>query len=548
MKRDRSLEILAVLIVLILVVLGISIYEDYYLVDKINKTKQLAINTYQYNMVGYDVVNNANSGDSLYTLYRNQSSYMVKKIDVVNNLEDFWEFTSTYSCKLQNETEEVYITCDDQEKIVVLNINGQEIKNFVKTNKNDYIVKEKNDYVLYENRITDYPNIVSAKCDDACLILKSSEDFKKYKIYQDNMTKTEEFKYYLEYAKGFVTYNSKSLTLYDIFNNSSKEFSMPKRYWQTKVMAIDDLGINLYVYDNNLIRVYNLYQENNFVNIDIESVSLDVKKIQIRGNYLYLFTEELVYVINTNNISSTDNDEDDENGTTNTYEDSLINNKIKYFQDNYNVLVSLENPSYINSAYKIKGVSNYNNIIEALSHLEDYFIRFNKSFFNHFYEYGMDGLEIYFADDIRGTTNGYNNTSVVGLSFKKGTRYIIIVKLNSEDGVSKILAHETMHIIDYYLELKDYQYNWNNYNPSGFQYSHTYYMNETFKDTINGASDYNNVYFIDNYARSSENEDRARLFEYICNGDDLVRYPNLNAKIIYLKKVLKSNFPELEIK
>ena len=87
MKRDRSLEILAVLIVLILVVLGISIYEDYYLVDKINKTKQLAINTYQYNMVGYDVVNNANSGDSLYTLYRNQSSYMVKKIDVVNNLE-----------------------------------------------------------------------------------------------------------------------------------------------------------------------------------------------------------------------------------------------------------------------------------------------------------------------------------------------------------------------------------------------------------------------------------------------------------------------------
>ena len=53
------------------------------------------------------------------------------------------------------------------------------------------------------------------------------------------------------------------------------------------------------------------------------------------------------------------------------------------------------------------------------------------------------------------------------------------------------------------------------------------------------------IYFVDNYARTNEGEDRARLFESICSCKNYEEYPNLNNKMNYLKKVLTTNFPEI---
>ncbi len=74
----------------------------------------------------------------------------------------------------------------------------------------------------------------------------------------------------------------------------------------------------------------------------------------------------------------------------------------------------------------------------------------------------MKGLNIYFAYDITGGELESSQTDVVGLSFVKNSEYVIIIKLNSKDNLLNILAHETMHIIDAYLKLKDFSYDWNN--------------------------------------------------------------------------------------
>ena len=50
---------------------------------------------------------------------------------------------------------------------------------------------------------------------------------------------------------------------------------------------------------------------------------------------------------------------------------------------------------------------------------------------------------------------------------------------------------------------------------------------------------------MDNYARSNELEDRARMFEFICQGEEFSEYPHLHAKVSYIKQIVLANFPEL---
>ena len=102
-----------------------------------------------------------------------------------------------------------------------------------------------------------------------------------------------------------------------------------------------------------------------------------------------------------------------------------------------------------------------------------------------------------------------------------------------------------MHIIDAYLKLKDFSYDWNNLNPEYFTYQNVYYPNVLYKDVLGTGKFKDEIYFVDNYARTNEGEDRARLFESICSCKNYEEYPNLNNKMNYLKKVLTTNFPEI---
>ena len=135
--------------------------------------------------------------------------------------------------------------------------------------------------------------------------------------------------------------------------------------------------------------------------------------------------------------------------------------------------------------------------------------------------------------------------TVVGLFFKQNNSYIIVIDINSNESLAKIAFHETMHAIEEYLRINNvYFRNWDSLNPYGFSYSGSY-STDAYSDVLGNNTNRNNVYFLDNYARSSAVEDRARMFEFICLGNDFSRFPRLYEKANYLKEVIFKYFPEL---
>lgn len=243
------------------------------------------------------------------------------------------------------------------------------------------------------------------------------------------------------------------------------------------------------------------------------------------------------------------------NITTITYEDvyseeaKLIDDQIDYYEENYNVTISLyEDIKLSETMYDIDLLYNNYEISEALDLLGDYFKVFNKEFFNIFYENNMNGIKIYLANDINKIGNNYiNDALVVGLFFKYDNYYIMIIDANSSDPIAKIAFHETMHAIEEYFNMKNIKFsNWNNYNPTYFKYTNNI-SNSKYADVLGNNKNRDNVYFIDNYARSSADEDRARIFEFLCLGEDFNRYPNLYAKSQYLKRMLNYYIPEINI-
>ena len=175
----------------------------------------------------------------------------------------------------------------------------------------------------------------------------------------------------------------------------------------------------------------------------------------------------------------------------------------------------------------------------------DYFKVFNKDFFDRFYENNMNGLNIYLASNIDNGNNYGQNTDIVGLFFRQDNKYIIVIDATSNESLVKIAFHETMHAIEEYLSQNNiYFSNWNSLNPYNFNYSNSLSTN-SYSDVLGYNKNYNEIYFLDNYARSSAIEDRARMFEFMCLGNDFSKSPRLYEKASYLKEVIFKYFPEL---
>lgn len=536
MKKNSTLVLLGVLIILILCILGLTIYEDYF-VDDNNDAKIYPMISLDIKIPNYTLINSKINNSYIYNLYSNNNDYLIKEININTRKEQLYSKKINSKCSLQNESSEVYIVCKNNNEIVAYNKKFETIIKRGINNLYEYILNKDNKYSVYDSNNIDYPIVKSAKCLYDCLYIRYNDLKDITSIYKNNELLEENIKYQ-EYVNGYITYKDNKIKIYT--NETYKEFRSPINNLTSKVMTLSSNNYYLYVYDNNIIRVFNLYDGSNFSNIDIYKIDKKINNMYIYNNNLYIYTIDKIYILDISEI--------EENNIYNSleYENKLINNKISYIENNYSLKVNIkDNPNYLNNNYKINAVTNYNDIIDALSYIEDYLLYYNKYFFQRFYEYGMDGLEIYFANDIKGLHNGFYDTDVVGVSFKKNNKYIIIVELYGKENVLNILNHETMHIIDNYLGLKGFNYNWNNYNKDDFNYSNVYYVNEIFKDTLNNNKNPNEIYFIDNYARSSEVEDRARIYEYICKKESFIGYPHLNAKVNYLKSVLASNFPEL---
>lgn len=530
MKKEPFLTFLGLLIILSLCLLGLKVYEDYTAKDiKV----VLPVQEYSLNSDGYEKINEVVTNEYIYILYRSGNSYLLRELNTQNSNDKEYKNTIDASCKLQNESSIPYIVCKDKSSIKTYDIYFNFINETNTNSEYDYALN----YNIYQSNNTEYPVVLTSSCKETCYIVRKNELLNKISLYEDSDLLEINVKKYKQYESGIITYTNNKIKVYNIKNNDYKEFSSPKDDIESRLIMVSN-NYNLYILNNKEISVYNLYNKSNIKNIDLFKIKEKINNMYIILTNLYLLTDNYIYIYDLSSIEKIDND------TQSSYENILINNKIKYLENNYNVTISFDVDSGLHGDYEISKMTNYNDIVNALSYVEDYFLMFNKEFFTRFYEMNMNGLKIFLASDIKGSKDGYNLTDVVGLSYQKNNTYIIVVKANNS--LLKTLAHETMHTIDNYLTLNGYTYDtWKSLNNYGFTYSHKYYINESFTDTLSNYENNEDVYFVDAYGRSSEKEDRARIFEQICLGKDLSEYPNLYNKEKYLKNEIVTYFPEI---
>ena len=558
MKKNNLLELICSLIVIVLVLIGFKTYDDY--LRKSNDTLTYPLLTYNTEVNGFSYVNSTTSNNKVYLLYESNNYYLLKEIDIITSKENIYSATINSTCKLQNENNYPYIYCSNNSTVDIYNITfnkmiSQDINTYYNyalntdsTNMHFSIVDNNTSYEYingyYQSTNNAYisidtPFVIDAYCTDDCLLVRYNDITEMLSLYRDNELLETNIAGYSLYNNGVFTYNNTKIKIYDEQTNVYKEFNSPVNLL-TSNFTIGANDYYLYVLNDNVINVYNLYNSENFTNIDISKVSNDVNKLTVINNYLYIFTDDTLYIYDIREIEFDD--------ASSTYESELITSKINYYKNEYNVNINIyDDPSNLSSNYSITKTTNYNDIIDALEDLERYFLVFNEEFFANFTGYGMSGLEIYLADYIKATsTSEITNASVVGLFVKKNSKYNIVLKVNAEENINTIAFHETFHAIEDYLASFNITFaNWDNLNPDGFTYSNVYYTNQTFMDTLGFNKYANSIYFVDNYARSNVMEDRARMFEYICQGEDFSEYPHLNAKVNYIKRILLANFLSL---
>lgn len=558
MKKNNLLELICSLIVIVLVLIGFKTYDDY--LRKSNDTLTYPLLTFNTEVNGFSYVNSTTSNNKVYLLYESNNYYLLKEIDIITSKENIYSATINSTCKLQNENNYPYIYCSNNSTVDIYNITfnkmiSQDINTYYNyalntdsTNMHFSIVDNNTSYEYingyYQSTNNAYisidtPFVIDAYCTDDCLLVRYNDITEMLSLYRDNELLETNIAGYSLYNNGVFTYNNTKIKIYDEQTNVYKEFNSPVNLL-TSNFTIGANDYYLYVLNDNVINVYNLYNSENFTNIDISKVSNDVNKLTVINNYLYIFTDDTLYIYDIREIEFDD--------ASSNYESELITSKINYYKNEYNVNINIyDDPSNLSSNYSITKTTNYNDIIDALEDLERYFLVFNEEFFANFTGYGMSGLEIYLADDIKATsTSEITNASVVGLFVKKNSKYNIVLKVNAEENINTIAFHETFHAIEDYLASFNITFaNWDNLNPDGFTYSNIYYTNQTFTDTLGFNKYANSIYFVDNYARSNVMEDRARMFEYICQGEDFSEYPHLNAKVNYIKRILLANFLSL---
>ena len=558
MKKNNLLELICSLIVIVLVLIGFKTYDDY--LRKSSDTLTYPLLTYNTEVNGFSYVNSTTSNNKVYLLYESNNYYLLKEIDIITSKENIYSATINSTCKLQNENNYPYIYCSNNSTVDIYNITfnkmiSQDINTYYNyalntdsANMHFSIVDNNTSYEYingyYQSTNNAYisidtPFVIDAYCTDDCLLVRYNDITEMLSLYRDNELLETNIAGYSLYNNGVFTYNNTKIKIYDEQTNVYKEFNSPVNLL-TSNFTIGANDYYLYVLNDNVVNVYNLYNSENFTNIDISKVSNDVNKLTVINNYLYIFTDDTLYIYDIREIEF--------DNASSTYESELITSKINYYKNEYNVNINIyDDPSNLSSNYSITKTTNYNDIIDALEDLERYFLVFNEEFFANFTGYGMSGLEIYLADDIKATsTSEITNASVVGLFVKKNSKYNIVLKVNAEENINTIAFHETFHAIEDYLASFNITFaNWDNLNPDGFTYSNIYYTNQTFTDTLGFNKYANSIYFVDNYARSNVMEDRARMFEYICQGEDFSEYPHLNAKVNYIKRILLANFLSL---
>lgn len=202
------------------------------------------------------------------------------------------------------------------------------------------------------------------------------------------------------------------------------------------------------------------------------------------------------------------------------------------------------------SGYEFKDTHGYKNeetkILKALKILENTLKLYPKGFFEQFYTKAHDGgVYFYLIGEID------SDVGIAAFTFESAYRQKIGIDIQYMS--RETICHEMWHAMENVMVAKDGQIfdDWDQLNPKGFEYRMTYddyaEYDGSYRYTFYGETDINNVYFVDDYARTFDREDRARLVESMLGEDknfaEMLRdSPHIVKKIQKINEAIEKTF------
>ena len=217
--------------------------------------------------------------------------------------------------------------------------------------------------------------------------------------------------------------------------------------------------------------------------------------------------------------------------------------------------------------FAVNAMYDENTTNEALKLVEEVLSCYPKGFFKQM-KYGeIKSFNLYLCGTlVQGSEYGISNPG--GFALQYNGSQMVVMDISYTSSIKTSLCHEIMHAMesrmDYLLEkgkLKASIYdNWLKLNPKKHDYRYAYMdENGVEYDAVNNAAytpydeksrnNVDNIYYIDYYANTFPNEDRARIFENLMMADTELSYEfnskHLKAKAIYLCRMIRAAFSSI---
>ena len=198
---------------------------------------------------------------------------------------------------------------------------------------------------------------------------------------------------------------------------------------------------------------------------------------------------------------------------------SYNNNLRKTIEETYSIIVKYgsETDGYKAGDMSVVSISDVNIMKRSLEQLNECLSLYPKNFFK---EFGDEDLKLkvyliqrYSTENVTGITELYANNVTISIAM--------------DYSFAESFHHEVYHYIEHYIERMNGEFGiWNTYNPNGFIYGESPNSKWSFNQTLQP-----DAFFVNNYAQSDADEDRASTFEYMTANTKALCYDSVNYPI-----------------
>ena len=181
-------------------------------------------------------------------------------------------------------------------------------------------------------------------------------------------------------------------------------------------------------------------------------------------------------------------------------ENNILRRKI---EDTYGIKVKYgaETDGYSAGSMEVISIVDSTIVQSGLKQLNSALSLYPRDFFKEFLEVNLS-LEVFLIQR-------YSAETVTGITDLSGNKVIISIAMDYP--FIESFNHEVYHYIEHFIERKNGEFSvWNTYNPVDFIYGLEANPNYSFNRT--GLAD---APFVNNYAQTNADEDRASTFEYM---------------------------------